>query len=779
MKSFTHYNARSLREASKLLTKYNGKAKVNAGGTDLLGAMRDKSIPVYPEAVINIKTIEDLAYIKKDARRLRIGALTRLADILRSPDVKEEYGLLVEAVHSVATPHVRNMATIGGNLAQDVRCWYYRYPAQIGGPIVCLRKGGKICSALAGDNRYHSLFGAAPLAQYPCAGNCPAHTNMPAYLSRVRNADFAGAARILIDCNPIPAITGRICPVFCEPECNRSDLDDSVAIQCVERAIGDYALDHADEFYRPPVRESGKKVAIVGSGPSGLAAAFYLRRDGHKVIIYEKMPEAGGMLFYSIPLYRLPKDVVRRQIAVLRGMGIAVEVGVDVGRTVSLDTLKERFDAVFVAAGTWKSFKLDVPGEEAQGVHYALDYLKKINSGETVSLGNRVIVIGGGSVAIDAARTARRLGAGDVRVVCLECRDPGSKDRMLALDSEIREAEEEGVVIHPSLGVKEIVTEGGRVAGVDTVTCTSVREPDGTFNPQYDTACTALSLGAESVIVAVGQTVDPSLAALSKVLDEMVFAAGDMVSGPSTVIQAVASAKDTAKAIGAHLGSDHTTAEMKGAESRFVESCFEEIPRTVIHERPPSERIKGIDMEDVPGFTLAEAERESHRCFNCGCLAVVSSDVGVGLVALGATIVTTKRNLAAQDFFRASATCSTVLEPDELIKEIRIPKPPAGAQQRYDKFTLRKPIDFAVVSVASVLTVQDGVCKDARVVLGAVAPAPIRLKEAENLLRGRLIDEATATEAAQAAVKGAIPLAMNDYKVEITKALVKRAILNE
>jgi NADPH-dependent glutamate synthase beta subunit-like oxidoreductase/CO/xanthine dehydrogenase FAD-binding subunit len=778
MKSFTHHNARSLREASKLLAKYNGKAKVNAGGTDLLGAMRDKSLPVYPEAVINIKTIESLAYIKKDAKRLRIGALTKLADILRSPDVKEDYGLLVEAVHSVATPHVRNMATIGGNLAQDVRCWYYRYPAQIGGPIVCLRKGGKICSALAGDNRYHSLFGAAPLAQYPCAGNCPAHTNMPAYLSRVRNSDFAGAAHILIDCNPIPAVTGRICPVFCEPECNRRALDDSVAIQCVERAMGDYMLDHADEFYRPPVRESGKKVAIVGSGPSGLAAAFYLRRDGHEVTIYEKMPQAGGMLLYSIPAYRLPKNVVRRQIAVLKGMGIGVEVGVDVGRTVPLDSLKKEFDAVFMAVGTWKSLKLRVPGEEAQGVHYALDYLKKINSGETVSLGNRVIVVGGGSVAIDAARTARRLGTGEVHVVCLECRDPESKDRMLALDSEIREAEEEGILIHPSLGVKEIVTKAGRVAGIESVTCTSVRDPDGTFNPQYDMACTALALEAESIIVAIGQTVDPSLAAIPEGSDEKVFAGGDMVSGPATVIQAVASAKIAARIMGAHLGTDQTTPEEKGTESRFIESCFEEIPRKVIHEIPPSERVKGIDMEDVPGFSLAEAERESHRCFNCGCLAVVSSDIGVGLVALGATIVTTKRIVAAQDFFRASATGSTVLELDELIKEIRIPKPPAGAQQRYDKFTLRKPIDFAVVSVASVLTVKDGVCKDARVVLGAVAPEPLRLKETENFLRGRIIDEATATQAAQAAVEGAVPLAMNDYKVDITRALVKRAILN-
>ena len=171
MKRFEHHNARSIREAVKLLNNYEGKAKVNAGGTDLFGAMRDEVLPEYPDAVINIKTIEGLDYIRNDKKGLRIGALTRLADIVKSPVVKEDYKLLAEAAHSVATPHVRNMATIGGNLAQDVRCWFYRYPRQIGGPIACLRKGGKICSALAGDNRYHSIFGAAGLAELPYASN--------------------------------------------------------------------------------------------------------------------------------------------------------------------------------------------------------------------------------------------------------------------------------------------------------------------------------------------------------------------------------------------------------------------------------------------------------------------------------------------------------------------------------------------------------------------------------------------------------------------------------
>jgi xanthine dehydrogenase YagS FAD-binding subunit len=161
MKTFAHYNARSIEEAVGLLTEYKGKAKLNAGGTDLLGLLKDSILPDYPEAIINIKTITGLDTIKADTAGLKIGALSKLADIARSPAVKEKYPLLSEAAHSVATPLIRNVATIGGNLAQDVRCWYYRYPHQIGGPVLCRRKGGKTCNALAGDNRYHSLFGAA------------------------------------------------------------------------------------------------------------------------------------------------------------------------------------------------------------------------------------------------------------------------------------------------------------------------------------------------------------------------------------------------------------------------------------------------------------------------------------------------------------------------------------------------------------------------------------------------------------------------------------------
>jgi CO/xanthine dehydrogenase FAD-binding subunit len=286
-----------------------------------------------------------------------------------------------------------------------------------------------------------------------------------------------------------------------------------------------------------------------------------------------------------------------------------------------------------------------------------------------------------------------------------------------------------------------------------------------------------LSLEAESIIIAIGQTLDPSLTTDFQNLDKSVFIGGDMVSGPSTVIQAVASAREAVRAMESVLGEGVPSFSKAKMEDGFVETSFQEIPRVQVQEISPSVRIMGIDMEDISGLGESEIEREAQRCFNCGCLAVGPSDVGVALIALDARIVTTKRKVTAQNFFNASATCSTVLDPDELIKEIQIPKTPVGALQKYDKFVLRKPIDFAVVSVASMLTTSDHICKDIRIVLGGVAPEPIRAKKAEDVIKGRSIDGKIAAEAAEATVEGATPLTMNEYKVEITKALVRRVLL--
>ena len=329
------------------------------------------------------------------------------------------------------------MCTIGGNLAQDVRCWYYRYPQQIGGPITCLRKGGKICNALMGDNRYHSLFGAAPLETYPCSSGCPAHIDMPSYLAMVRSGDMMEAARRMLEFNPIPAITGRVCPIFCEPECNRSAFDEPVAIRCVERSVGDYILERASEFFAPPKHESGRTIAIIGSGPAGMSAAYYLRRSGHRVRVFEKLPEAGGMLLYSIPSYRLPKDVVRKQVRALEGMGVKFQVGITVGKDVTLAELMRRFAAVFVAGGAWKERPLGIKGEKI--ALSGLAFLNRVNAGDTTIPGKKVAVVGGGNVAMDVARTLLRLGA---EPVVLYRR---TQDEMPAFRDELEKAIEEGI----------------------------------------------------------------------------------------------------------------------------------------------------------------------------------------------------------------------------------------------------------------------------------------------------------------------------------------------
>jgi NADPH-dependent glutamate synthase beta subunit-like oxidoreductase len=772
MKTFQHYNAKSIRQAKTLLAKYNGKARINAGGTDLLGDLKDHCVAEYPKALINIKTIPNLEYIKAGSRGLRMGALTKLADIVQSPAIKKAYPLLAEAAHSVATPNLRNVATLGGNLAQDVRCWYYRYPQQIGGPITCLRKGGKVCSALVGDNRYHSIFGAAAASDRRCASHCPANVDIPGYLRLIRGNNIAEAARTLLCTNPFPAITGRVCPVFCEPHCNRSEFDEPVAIHNIERSVGDYILDHAADCFAPPQSESGKKISIAGSGPAGLAAAYYLRKSGHQVRVYEKLPEPGGMLRYSIPPYRLPKEIVEKQIRALESMGIRIETAVSMDSSLAAKITAES-DAVFVAGGTWRSLKLGVRGEDVRSVCYALDYLQRINSGEKMQLDGKVIVIGGGSVAIDAARTARRTGSAEVHVVCLETRDLASKDRMPALDREMSEAEEEGIIIHPSLGVQEIKAVDGSVAGIETRKCISVRDAGGKFNPQYDDAAASPILQGESVIIAIGQTAEnPPFTAGGKI-----FIGGDMAEGTSTVIQAVASARKAVSAIEDFLGAVQNAAAIDEAHEEYPQSHFDDIPRVKAVEIPAADRVGSIFIEDVAGLSDSEIRNEAYRCVSCGCLAVGPSDIAVALVALDANIVTTRRKLSAQAFFTATASSSTVLEPDELIKEVQIPNPPRGSEQRYLKFTLRKPIDFAIISVASVISKKDGVCRDARIILGAVAPAPLRAKGAEAVLRGKPINEGIAAEVAKTALGAVQPLSMNRYKVDIARALIQRAIL--
>ncbi|MFP4642324.1 MAG: FAD-dependent oxidoreductase [Dehalococcoidia bacterium] len=791
MKSFEHIDAKTVDEAVNLVKDYQGKARLLAGGTDLFGELKDRVLPDYPELLINVKSIPGLDGIEEDEEGLKIGALTKLADIAASPLIRERYPLLAEAAESVAVPQIRNMGTIGGNLAQDTRCWYYRYPHEIGGRILCYLKGGKGCYALLGENQYHSIFGGWRNDSPPCASACPGSVDVPSYLSKIREGDLPAAASILLDANPIPAITGRVCPHFCEQECNRGDFDEAVSIRDIERFMGDYILDKGDETIPAPSTESGKSVAIIGSGPAGLSAAYYLRRSGHRVTVFDKLEEAGGMLAYVIPPYRLPKDTVRQVVKAIENTGVEFRLKVDVGKDVTLDEIKRDFDSVLIANGAWNPVSIGLEGEES--TRFCLDFLTNINRGIKETPGRKVLVIGGGNAAIDVAVSALRLGAEEATMACLE-----SPDEMPALPWEIEQAVEQGVKIMNCWGPNRVLKSGGKVTGMEFIRCTSVFDEQGRFAPTYDSSVKE-TVEADQIMMAVGYSSDFSyitpgsslkvergLIAVNSETQETnvpgIFAGGAITHGPATVIEAIASGRKAAEAMNAYL-KGKAEAEGKAEEMpepflKFNSDYLKETSRVEMPKRPVDER--SIDKEDALGLGLSEIEGEANRCFNCGCVSVNSSDTGLALTALGArvTIAGPKgiRTVPIAEFF---GKLGTILETGEVVTEIQVPQPPKGARQTFLKHRVRKAVDFGIVSVASVITEKAGKCDDARIVLGSVAPAPMRATKAEQAVKGKAIDSSSAGAAGAAAVAGAIPLSTNAYKIEIAKTLVKRALLQQ
>ena len=787
MKPFNHVDAKTITEAVKLLKNNRGRAKLIAGGTDLLSTLKDKILPAYPETVINIKTIPNLDYIRGDGGGLKIGALAKLEAIAQSPLIKEKYQLLAEAAEAIATPQIRRMGTIGGNLCQGVRCWYYRYPHSVGGRIFCYLKGGKGCYALTRENQYHSIFGGWRDAPTPCAAACPGGVDIPVYLSKIRDGDLTSAARVLLETNPIPSVTGRVCPHFCEQECNRGDFDEPVSIRDIERFIGDYILDKADEIIKVPEADSGKNVAIIGSGPAGLSAAYYLRMSGHHVTVFERMEEAGGMLAYVIPPYRLPKDIVRRVVKTIENIGVEFKCKVDIGKKVTLDELKQDFDSVFIANGLWNPISIGLEGEES--TRFGMAFLTNINLGVREVPGKKVLVIGGGNAAIDVAVSALRLGAEEATMVCLE-----SREEMPALPWEIEQALEQGVKVMNCWGPHRVLKSDGKVKGMELVRCTSVFDNQGCFAPTYDSGVKD-TVEADQIMMAVGYAADLNFIGtgtslkfergLIKVDPETqatsvpgVFAGGAVTHGPATVIEAIAAGRRAAAAIDVYLkGRTNEEVERKPQPFlKFNSAYLKKTSRVEMPKRPVAER--SLDVEDALGLSLGEIEGEANRCFNCGCVSVHPSDMGVVLVALGAHVKIAgprgTRTIPIENFF---GSLRNTLEADEMVTEIQVPQPPDGAKQTFSKFRLRQSVDFPIVSIASVITINGGVCQDARIALGAVAPAPIRLTLVEQAIKGKTINAATAESASEVAITGAVPLAMNAYKVEITKTLVRRAIL--
>lgn len=786
MKRFDHISASSWEEASRIVREGEGKIDPIAGGTDALGTYKDRLLTTYPEAVVSLKSIPDTGYVRDEGDCIVIGAGTTLTHVATDPLVQQFAPAVGEAAHSVASPLIRNTATIGGNVCQDVRCWYYRYPDSIGGRLNCRRKGGDTCYAIAGENRYHSIFGGMSTgACSSCQHACPAGTNISAYMAKIRENDWDGAAEIFFRYNPMPMMTSRVCPHDCTGSCNQKTYGETVNIPAVERTLGDYILAHKERFYAAPASETGKKVAIIGAGPGGLTAAFYLRRAGNAVTIYDAHEEPGGVLRYGIPHYRLPKTIVSEFCDALKDiMGVKFVMNTKVGEDIRVEDIKAENDAVYFGTGAWSQPVLGLDGENLTS--FGLNFLEEVNTYLKKTIGEEVLVCGGGNVAMDVALTARRLGAKKVRLICLE-----QRWEMPAGEDEIKMAEEEGIEITNGWGLGAVLTDdNGKVTGLKAMRCASVRDENGRFNPKYDMDDTMV-VPSDFIILATGQRVDVSFLGeklgaqlktarglidadieSGKTRSEGYYAGGDAVTGPNLAIRAIRAGRSAAQSINRDLGVENLAPV---AEEKFTHFDREGVEETVQHkltEKPVGERT--LTGEDFASLDQATARAEAQRCLHCACYAVNPSDITPVLVMLGAQIVTTERTLSAEKLFTTKLTVQQVLRRGELVKELRIPK--AKGEQHYDKKRVRDAIDFAIVSLADRIEIADGVVKDASFVFGGVAPVPYALPRVSEYLKGKALDREVAKEAGHIALEDATPMGHNEYKVFMARDVVFQAV---
>lgn len=467
-----------------------------------------------------------------------------------------------------------------------------------------------------------------------CQATCPLHTDVKGYVNLIAEEKYSDSINLIREKLFLPASLGRICSHPCEDSCKRNDAyKEPMSIALLKRFVADN-YDDENNWSLDIEPSTGKKVAVIGAGPAGAQAALDLRKKGHDVEIFERLEVVGGMMRVGIPEYRLPRDVIDFEYSLLSKLGVKLHMGVEIGKDKSFDELKNEFDAVVMAIGAHKGVVIPVEGHEAKGVLNAVDFLREVSLTRNADIGKRVAVIGGGNVAIDVARSARRVGAEQVYMLCLE-----ERDGMPAHGWEVDEAIEEGIILHDAFGPEKITSSDGNVTGLEIKKCLSVIDADNNFNPEFD-ADNKILLEVDQVIFAVGQAVDSSFVGESMEIQrggrftvddttlqskiDNVFVAGDAAGKSVIVIEAMAEGRKAAISIDRFLsGSDMTEArENERTYETWLETEIketdEDLKRVMTEQLNPVERVNGFDEVDL-GFKQEEAVEEASRCLVCEC----------------------------------------------------------------------------------------------------------------------------------------------------------------
>ena len=470
----------------------------------------------------------------------------------------------------------------------------------------------------------------------PCSDGCPNHTDIRGVLTTIAQAEkssipydeaFEKAFCLITEKNPFPAVCGRVCPHLCESQCNRAHLDGPASVNCLERFVGDYALEKALLLKRLTEERHAEKIAVVGSGPAGLSCAYQLARRGYPVTVFEAFPKPGGMLRYGIPSYRLPRAVLDAEIGRIVSLGVELRCGTAVGEDVPYEDLRNGFAAVFVGIGAHKGMRLGVAGEEAPNVLSGVEFLHRVNAGERLDVGQKVVVVGGGDTAVDAARVALRLGA---KTTILYRR---TIQEMPAIKQEVEEAEHEGIEIKFLAAPKAVVTEDGRAAGL---TCLRMElgEPDtsGRRRP-VPIPGSEFFVGADTIIAAVSQ--EPDFAGLDSFRGERrgipvdergetavagTFAGGDILE-LGIVTTAIYHGRRAAETIHNRLrdiSPESVTPPPVIRHDKMRLDFYPKEPRAEMATVPVADRFQDPDREVNLGLTRDQVMAEAKRCMSCG-----------------------------------------------------------------------------------------------------------------------------------------------------------------